>query len=368
MTRSPVRKSLWRRSSLWLGLSCGLFSRGAGADPATLLQQGKFREAQAAYEALAEQNPQDTRLRYNAGVAAFRSGDTTTAQKYFEAATSATDLDLQQRAWYNLGNAWFQQASAPETEDREATLKKAEEAFSAAAQLTPQDTAATDNLAAVKKLAEELRKQQEQSQDPQSQDGQKDPKKDKGQKGQKGQKGKNGKSGKGDQDNSQSEKSDDAKSDPAKPDGEKPPAPDPAGKSPQSKPGEEKKSDGKSDDSASAGKDKKKSEEAQRNQANRSTNSPANGSKTNQTAQAGDKAKDKTGDQSGIQRGEGSDAAGAEGQAAQAATDGERMTVMQAQQMLDAQKGSEKPIWTLIRGWGQENQPTPNTSVRRKSW
>lgn len=332
--------------------------QGAVTDPAALLQQGKFREAQAAYETLAGNQPEDPRWRYNAGVAAFRAGDPTTAQKHFEAAAGAADLDLQERAWYNLGSTWFQQASAPDAEDREGALKKAEEAFTAATQLAPQDRAATDNLAAVKKYAEELRKQQQEQQDQPDQSS-KDGQKGKGQKSKKGQSGKNGKP------NSSPDKPEEDASQPGDQSPDKPNPKDQAGKSKK-----EKESSGKDSQDGEKGEGEKKAGDPQSDVAHQPTNAPTAGSKTNQMAKAGgDKSKDPAGgEKGGIQRGEGSDPAGAEGQAAQLATDGERMTVAQAQQMLDAQKGAEKPIWTLIRGWGQENQAPPSASGRRKTW
>lgn len=329
----------------------------AGADPATLLQQGKYREAQAGFEAIAERQPSDPRWRYNAGVAAYKAGDPTTAQKYFEAATAAADLGLQQKAWYNLGNAWFEKATAPEGENQEESLQKAKEAFGAAVQLNPTDRAANENLAAVKKFEEELKKQQQQQQ----QDGKSDSKKSKDQKDQKDQKGKQGKQDKNQKQDSEDNSQDQADSKSG--DEQK----DPSSKKDQA--GKQKgASDKKEEQDSSPDGQKDKEDPANKDVAKQQgTNAPAGGSRTNQTSQAknGDK---KEGDKSGIQRGEGSEPPGAEGQTAQAIQEGERMTVVQAQQMLDAQKGSEKPIWTLIRGWGQESQSPSSSALRKKIW
>lgn len=350
--------------------------QAAPSDPNTLLQQGRFREAQNGFEAMAERKPEDPRWRYNAGVAAYRAGDPATAQKHFEAATAASDLGLQQRAWYNLGNSWFEKAVQPEAEDREEALKKAAEALGAAVQLAPQDRAAAENLAGVKQFQEQLRRQEQQEQ--QDQDGKSDPKKDKDkdQKGQKGQKGQDGKDGKKDANQEQSENSD------SEGGGKNSSGKEQASKDQKSERDRQKSKEGKDQNG------KKKNDPAgdkpgpndpsksERDLANQGTNSPAGGAKTNQTAQAGgdkgkDKSKDKNqaaGESGGIQRGEGSEPAGAEGEAVQVAQDGEKMTVVQARQMLDAQKGSEKPIWTIIRAWGQENQAPANSSGKRRTW
>ena len=356
--------------ALALGGGLSAPARAAQPNPQVLLQEGRNDEAKVGFETMANRHPDDARWRYNAGVAAFRAGDAATAQRHFEAATAASDLALQQRAWYNLGNAWFQLANAPDAEDREATLRKSEEAFEAAAQLTPQDRHATENLAAVRKLAEELRKQQDQQQPQQDPQKQKDPKskdsKNQKSKNQKGQKGQDGKS----------EKSDDASQDPDAEQASKPG--DTSSPKDQAKK-DRKKNPSQDPKSGERGSEKDKDQEKgqQPDVAQQPTNAPSAGNRTNQTAQAGkdrdkDKGKDKgksaaEADKGGIQRGEGSDAPGAEGQASMAEA-AERMTVVQAQQMLDAQKGSEKPIWTLVRNWGQENTAPPSGSNRKKSW
>lgn len=322
--------------------------------PQALLREGRNDEARVALEAMANRHPDDPRWRYNAGVAAFRAGDAATAQRHFEAVTAASDLALQQRAWYNLGNSWFQLANAQEAEDREGTLRKAEEAFEAAAQLAPQDRNATENLAAVRKLAEELKKQQQQQEqessdkDPQkNKQKQKDPRKSQDQKNSKQ---------KGDKDQKDPQEGQQGQDNPSD--------------SADGKSGDKSKDQAKKDRKKPGEPGAKKDPETSPDVAHSPTNAPSSGSRTNQTAQAGkdrEKEKGKDGDKGGIQRGEGSDAPGAEGQASTAEV-AERMTVMQAQQMLDAQKGSEKPIWTLVRNWGQENTPPPSGSNRRKSW
>ena len=97
----------------------------AGVDPSELMQRSKFREAQTAYEAAAEHHPGDLRLRYNAGVAAYRAGEVAAAQRHFEAALASSDLRLQQQAWYNLGTSRFQQAEAAAADEKVDELKKA---------------------------------------------------------------------------------------------------------------------------------------------------------------------------------------------------------------------------------------------------
>lgn len=371
MKRPPTLRTsgTWRRMAALGPLVITLLQSpgwGAAPNPNRLLQLGRFREAQQAFEAMAERQPDDPRWRYNAGVAAFKAGDAATAQKHFEAATAAPDLDLQRKAWYNLGNAAFSQATAPGAEETEKTLQSAAEAFGAALQLDPKDHAASDNLSAVKQFAEELKKQQEQqsqegdskdSKDKKGQD-QKDQKNQAGQKGQKGQKGKQGQDSPKD---SPENAEDDSSQDPnQKPDQ------DQASKSKDSKKPKDSKGKQNSADSREG--------DSQKEQAAQPTNAPAGGSPTNQLSQArGDKEKDQEKGKAGakpsdIQRAGGNEAAGADSVAGESLEEDTRMTVVQAQQMLDSQKGAEKPIWTLVRGWGQDKPEGAKSSGRRKNW
>ncbi|HTI69660.1 MAG TPA: VWA domain-containing protein, partial [Candidatus Limnocylindria bacterium] len=73
----------------------------------TQYQKGQFEGALAEYEKLAKENPDDPRLRFNAGASAYRSGDYKKAGGLFEQVLTAQDLKLQQQAWYNLGNTHF---------------------------------------------------------------------------------------------------------------------------------------------------------------------------------------------------------------------------------------------------------------------
>ena len=382
--QSPSGARWPRWVGLWVAVCPGLLA--AGADPAELMKQSKFREAQAVYEAAAERQPGDLRLRYNAGVAAYRAGDSATAQRHFEAALASPDLRLQQQAWYNLGTSRFQQAEAAEADGKVDELKNAGKAFQAAAELTPTDRAASENFAAIQQLVEQLEKQPPQPQDGQdSKDDQKKSKDKKDKKDQKDSKGSSEKS-KGDQkkgnDKDQADASEQGQGDPAS---EK--SSDTAKNNhKKGQPGSDK-TKSKSGDSKSDPKDPSKDSDRESELANQKTNRPPTLANTNRTDQADPKqqagkkpdGKDPKsgGDQSGIQRAQPSDPGGDEGSAgadAMAAAEevkpgeGERMTVVQAQQMLDAQKGSEKPLWTLFRGWGQDQKQPAETSSRRKTW
>ena len=141
--------------------------------PSTALkkyQNGKYDEALQEYQRLLERKPDDQRLYFNAGAAAYKAKEFENATKNFGAALQATDLNLQQRAYYNLGDTFYQQGEqltepAKKIEAWEQSVK----GFESAVKLNPKDADAKHNLEFVKQKLAELKKQQEQSKSKQNQ-------------------------------------------------------------------------------------------------------------------------------------------------------------------------------------------------------
>jgi len=141
-------------------------------------ERGKFSKARSEFERLARQKPDDTRLRYNAGAAAFKDEDYDTALKHFNAGLSSPDLKLQEQSYYNLGNTHFRLGE--KTEDAKSKQQQWEQAirqYETALKLDPNDADAKTNIEVVKKKLEELKQQQQQQQQNQ-QDQNKDEKKE----------------------------------------------------------------------------------------------------------------------------------------------------------------------------------------------
>ncbi|HWN93762.1 MAG TPA: VWA domain-containing protein [Methylomirabilota bacterium] len=134
-------------------------------------QRGQYGKARAEFERLARKSPDDARLRYNAGAAAFGAEDYETALKHFNASLSARDLKLQQQSYYNLGNAKFRLGEkTDETKEKQQQWEQAIHQYENALKLDSNDTDAKFNLDVVKKKLEELKKeQQQQKQDKQDQ-------------------------------------------------------------------------------------------------------------------------------------------------------------------------------------------------------
>jgi Ca-activated chloride channel family protein len=137
------------------------------------MEQDEFGRALHLYEKLLKDSPEDARLHYNAGAAAYGAGDFEKARNYFNSTLASPDapLPLQQRAFYNLGNAMFRLGETTENPDDKAkqwigALKKYEGASDLSKQLekTPDDEDARFNTDVVKKRLEQLKQQQQQQQ------------------------------------------------------------------------------------------------------------------------------------------------------------------------------------------------------------
>jgi Ca-activated chloride channel family protein len=153
----------------WPGLA-----RASSANALKRYEAGKYESALREYKRLLLENPDDPRLHFNAGTAAFQANDFEQAQKQLNAALVTQDLQLQERTYYNLGNTGYRlgtEATAPDR--KQANWEEAIGHYESALKLNPKDEDAKFNLDLVKKQLEELRKQQQQ-QKQQSKDDQKD--------------------------------------------------------------------------------------------------------------------------------------------------------------------------------------------------
>lgn len=129
--------------------------------------QGDYNTALEEYRQLLRKSAENNRLMYNAGAAAYQAGNFDDAVSYFsEAQNDASDLSLQQQAYYNRGNALFRQGESLMREDREATIdrwQKAVEDYESALRLNGADQKAAHNKAFVEKKLMTLKKEQSQS-------------------------------------------------------------------------------------------------------------------------------------------------------------------------------------------------------------
>ena len=155
-------------SSLLIALGCVSSARGATADALKDYNSGNYPRAYEKFSRMAEEQ-KDDRQHFNAGTAAYKSGEFEKARDHFAASTMAEDLSIQQRSYFNMGNTLFRMgAKAEDPEDREALWEDAIKGFKQSLELEKTDGDAKANLQFVEKQLELLKKQMEQQQ---SQDG-----------------------------------------------------------------------------------------------------------------------------------------------------------------------------------------------------
>jgi Ca-activated chloride channel homolog len=154
-------------------LFCAANAFGAASDALKNYARGKFSEARTEFERLARKSPEDARLRYNAGAAAFQDEDYDTALKHFNQTLSARDLKLQEQSYYNLGNTHFRLGEkTDDAKEKQQQWEQAIHQYESALKLNTNDMDAQFNMEVVKKKLEELKQQQQQNKQDQNKDDQ----------------------------------------------------------------------------------------------------------------------------------------------------------------------------------------------------
>jgi Ca-activated chloride channel family protein len=157
-----------------------LATASATASPSSALREyeaGNFHTAMDEFKKLSQQHTNDLRLSYNAGTASYKAKQLADAEKFFSAAATSPELQLQQQAYYNLGNTLFEAGEqAQEPDKKQPAWESAIQNFQNSLKLNPQDADAKHNLEFVKKKLEELKKQQQQQKQQSKNDKSKDDK------------------------------------------------------------------------------------------------------------------------------------------------------------------------------------------------
>ncbi len=128
--------------------------------------EGKYQDALRDYNHLLEKKKDDPRLHFNAGTAAYQNRQYEEATNQLNAALTSPDLQLQQHAYYNLGNSLYRLGQQiPDAAKKQEAWENAMKQYESALKLNQQDTDARFNQEFVQKQLEELKKQQQQSKD-----------------------------------------------------------------------------------------------------------------------------------------------------------------------------------------------------------
>ena len=127
-------------------------------------ETGDFLTASEFYSEALTKSPNDAMLHYNYGTAAYQNNLFEDAANSFSEALKSDDLLLQERAYYNRGNALFQQGQEHMQTDNQHTMElwqQAVDSYDGALQLNSMNDDASYNVALVQKKLEELKKQEE---------------------------------------------------------------------------------------------------------------------------------------------------------------------------------------------------------------
>lgn len=338
----------------------GMPGRAASDEALERYRQGEYDTSRKEYERLAQESPDDFRLRFNAGAAAYKMDDFEGAAGLFEQVLRSPDLELQQKAWYNLGNARFRAGESEQDPDKKREQwQQALSSFTGALKLNPGDTAAQANYQATRRAIEAI---PQPPPSPQGGKGKDNSKEDSRQssKDSKDSKDSQRESGKSKEDRQSKDGQQGAKdgdrstADPSQADTQGSQGQD-AGKQDPNR-GKDGK-DGRSNDPKSG--DQAQPGESQARQ-------PGDG-RSGKPSAAGAKPSGASGDRRGAEAQAGGE--GSAGEPDKDARQGELMTIREAEKVLDGQKGSEKAlILRRRRGVVGDIGEGTGPAGRRKAW
>lgn len=176
-------------------------AQGANASPRDAeraYHEGKFKQSADEYGRALAHSPNDVKLQYNLGVAAYKSGEYAKAGDALGRSLHADRLDLQENAYYDLGNVLFrvgQETVAKQPEQTTEKWKKSIASYESALKLNPKDQDAIYNRDLVKRKLAALEQQQQKQKDEQKKkedkSGQQNKQNQAGKQGQKDQQAKN---------------------------------------------------------------------------------------------------------------------------------------------------------------------------------
>jgi Ca-activated chloride channel family protein len=169
-TRVGLRPAAVALVLAMLGLAVDAQASPQAAESA--YKKGDFATAESQYQQAAAKDPQAPALQFNLGAAAYKSGQYDKALPAFQKTLGTDKLDVQQQAYYNLGNTQYrvgQKAQQAQPEEAIKDWKGALASYDGALKLNPADTDAKFNRDFVQKKLDELQKQQQQKKDQQKQ-------------------------------------------------------------------------------------------------------------------------------------------------------------------------------------------------------
>ena len=174
----PTRKGLRPAAAMAALALSGLgMTASAQASPQaaeSAYKKGDYTAAEEQYQQAAAKDPKLPALQFNLGAAAYKSGQFDKALPAFQKTLDTDKLDVQQKAYYNLGNTQYRVGQKTQQAQPQETVKAWQGAlasYDASLKLKPTDEDAKFNKEFVQKKLDELQKQQQQQKkDQQSKD------------------------------------------------------------------------------------------------------------------------------------------------------------------------------------------------------
>lgn len=152
-----ANEALRQAVTLWLVVGWPVLALASPGLARKEYNAGNYVSSLLEYDDLLQDQPDDPKLNYNAGAAAYRAEKYERALQHYQAALNSLDVRLQQRAYYNLGNTRFRLGQSEATlEPKETAWKDAVVNYENALQLNPKDEDAKYNLEFVKSKLQEI--------------------------------------------------------------------------------------------------------------------------------------------------------------------------------------------------------------------
>lgn len=166
-----IRRVMNRRTvSLILLMSLAGLDQARASKGEEAFADGDFITASEIYSQALIKKPDDPRLHYNSGTAAYKNNLYDDAIASFQQALKSDDLGLQEQTYYNLGNALFKKGEEFAQSDPQKTAELWQQslnAYEGSLKLNSAASDAGDNRDLVSRKLEELKKQQEQQKEQQ---------------------------------------------------------------------------------------------------------------------------------------------------------------------------------------------------------
>ena len=155
-------------------------------------QQGDYQGALNDFEQRIQSGKASPEVQFDAGAAAYKAGDYQKAAGYFSEAMTSQDPKIREAATYNLANSLVRSGESAKGDDAKLSdWKNSIQHYETVLKSTPGNTQAKENRDIVRKLIDDLKKQQRQQQDKNDKSQKNDQNKDQ-QKNDKSQGGSNG--------------------------------------------------------------------------------------------------------------------------------------------------------------------------------